>query len=99
MSNHFLANLGSDYLLKWPQINKKADNKQYIVEISCVIILSNFQYFSPLNLIVNIPTQNLISYTVTAIMQDNHHSQLELGLPVVIYKHGNLLLSVHCMYP
>ena len=73
-----------DNRLKWPQISKRI--KQAIGNTLrskvCHFLSRTLKYLYLLNTIVNIPIQTIVC-AVTAITQDDHRSQLELGPPEV----------------
>ena len=73
-----------DNSLKWPQISKR--NKQAIGNTLrskvCHFLSRTLKYLYLLNTIVNIPIQTIVC-AMTAITQDDHRSQLELGPPEV----------------
>ena len=79
-----VGNLGSDNSLKWPQISTKwqKDNRQYTLEARYVIIIKNFPVFVPPKSDRKYSHTNSYIFAVTAITQDDHRSQLELGRPV-----------------
>ena len=88
-----VRNLGSDNSLKWPQ----TDNRQYTLEARYVIFIKNFTVFVRPKPGRKYSHTNSHICAVTAITQDDHRSQLELG-PAVIesfeYRAGVHLYNV-----
>ena len=65
------------------QQKNQTDNKQHTVEARDVIFIKKFPVFLSPKPDHKYSHTNSHIYTVTAITQDYHRSQLELGLPVI----------------
>ena len=65
------------------QQKKPRDNRQYTLEARYAIYIKTFPVFQPSKPDRKHSQQKTHIFTVTAITQDDHRSQLELGLPAI----------------